>query len=94
MERAFYPVIVFAFSRQLCEVYAKAIVDRGIDFNSDEERAAVDAVFENALQVLPEEDRDLAQVRRTIFLPLPAQRPGGGMFPMCVTRGGRGRRCA
>lgn len=66
MERNFSPVIVFSFSKKECEFYALQMAK--LDFNSTEEKKLVAEVFENAMEVLSEEDRKLPQVET--ILPL------------------------
>ncbi|KAL6773736.1 hypothetical protein ACKKBG_A22275 [Auxenochlorella protothecoides x Auxenochlorella symbiontica] len=64
-ERKLDPVIVFSFSRRECESNAMlmAKADLGaLDFNTQEEKETVDAVFQSALQCLSEKDRDLRAV--------------------------------
>ncbi|BBN07456.1 ATP-dependent RNA helicase DOB1 [Marchantia polymorpha subsp. ruderalis] len=60
MEKKFQPVIVFSFSRRECEQYATSMPR--LDFNTDEEKAVVQEVFNNAIQVLAEEDRNLPAI--------------------------------
>ena len=60
MERNFAPVIIFSFSKKECEAYALQMSK--LDFNQPEEKALVDEVFENAISVLSDEDRQLPQV--------------------------------
>lgn len=60
MERNFAPVIVFSFSKKDCEAYALQM--SRLDFNSEEEKALVDEVFNNAIDNLSEEDKKLPQV--------------------------------
>ncbi|CAG9461301.1 unnamed protein product [Pedinophyceae sp. YPF-701] len=72
-ERALEPVIVFSFSRRECEQYAMSLAK--VDFNSEEERAAVDAVFDSAMQCLSEEDRKLPAIGHL----LPLLRRGVGI---------------
>lgn len=81
MERNFAPVIIFSFSKKDCEVYAMQMAK--LDFNSNEEKKLVDEVFNNALDVLSEEDRNLPQVENV----LPLLRRGigihhGGLLPI------------
>eukprot|EP00884_Botryococcus_braunii_P001882 jgi/Botrbrau1/11695/Bobra.0195s0026.1 len=54
------PVIVFSFNRQECERYARKM--SAIDFNTEEEKEAVRQVFESALDLLSEEDKQLSAV--------------------------------
>lgn len=81
MERNFAPVIIFSFSKKDCEVYAMQMAK--LDFNSMEEKKLVDEVFNNAMEVLSEEDRQLPQVENV----LPLLRRGigihhGGLLPI------------
>ncbi len=66
MERKFQPVIVFSFSRRECEQYALSMSK--LDFNTDDEKATVEEVFTNAIQVLSDEDRSLPAI--DLILPL------------------------
>lgn len=75
------PAIVFSFSKKECEVYAMQMAK--LDFNSLEEKKLVDEVFNNAMDVLSEEDRKLPQVENV----LPLLRRGigihhGGLLPI------------
>lgn len=81
MERNFAPVIIFSFSKKECEVYAMQMAK--LDFNTLEEKKLVDEVFNNAMDVLSEEDRQLPQVENV----LPLLRRGigihhGGLLPI------------
>ncbi|XP_053677415.1 exosome RNA helicase MTR4 [Anopheles nili] len=81
MERNFAPVIIFSFSKKDCEVYAMQMAK--LDFNSTTEKKLVDEVFNNAMDVLTEEDRQLPQVENV----LPLLRRGigihhGGLLPI------------
>lgn len=73
MEKNWYPLITFSFSRADCEAHAKAV--QALNFNSDEEQSQVELCFQNAIAVLPEEDRDLVQVHQM----LPLLRKGIGV---------------
>nr|XP_029121629.1 DExH-box ATP-dependent RNA helicase DExH10 isoform X2 [Elaeis guineensis] len=66
MERKFQPVIVFSFSRRECEQHAMSMSK--LDFNSQEEKDAVEQVFRNAVLCLNEEDRTLPAIE--LMLPL------------------------
>lgn len=66
MERKFQPVIVFSFSRRECEQYALSMSK--LDFNTDEEKDAVENIFGSAIEVLSEEDRNLPAI--DLILPL------------------------
>lgn len=64
-ERHFDPVIVFSFSRRECESNAMLMADEKLgrlDFNSEAEKEAVDVVFKNAIECLPQRDRELRAV--------------------------------
>ncbi|KAI8043203.1 exosome RNA helicase MTR4 [Drosophila gunungcola] len=81
MERNFAPVIIFSFSKKDCEVYAMQMAK--LDFNTPDEKKLVDEVFNNAMDVLSEEDRRLPQVENV----LPLLRRGigihhGGLLPI------------
>lgn len=81
MERQFAPVIIFSFSKKDCEVYAMQMAR--LDFNNVEEKKLVDEVFNNAMDVLSEQDRKLPQVENV----LPLLRRGigihhGGLLPI------------
>ncbi|XP_055713535.1 exosome RNA helicase MTR4 [Phlebotomus papatasi] len=81
MERNFAPVIIFSFSKKDCEVYALQMAK--LDLNTAEEKRLVDEVFNNAMDVLSDEDRKLPQVENV----LPLLRRGigihhGGLLPI------------
>ncbi|XP_076635759.1 exosome RNA helicase Mtr4 [Colletes latitarsis] len=81
MERNFAPVIIFSFSKKDCEVYAMQMAK--LDLNTIEEKKLVNEVFNNAMDVLNEEDRRLPQVENV----LPLLRRGigihhGGLLPI------------
>ncbi|XP_017881620.1 exosome RNA helicase MTR4 [Ceratina calcarata] len=81
MERNFAPVIIFSFSKKDCEIYAMQMAK--LDLNTLEEKKLVDEVFNNAMDVLSEEDRRLPQVENV----LPLLRRGigihhGGLLPI------------
>ncbi|XP_066261007.1 exosome RNA helicase MTR4 [Euwallacea similis] len=81
MERNFAPVIVFSFSKKECELYAMQMTK--LDFNTSAEKQLVDEVFNNAMDVLSEEDRHLPQVDN--ILPLLKRGIGihhGGLLPI------------
>ncbi|GAM21777.1 hypothetical protein SAMD00019534_049520 [Acytostelium subglobosum LB1] len=60
MERNYQPVIVFSFSKKDCEFYALQMSK--LDFNSDEEKKAIDTIFSNAIDSLSESDKNLTAV--------------------------------
>ena len=66
MVKNFNPVIVFSFSKNMCESYALQMSN--LSFNEDSEKAMVDKVFSNALEMLSEEDKQLPQIQN--ILPL------------------------
>lgn len=66
MERNYEPVIVFSFNRRECESYAMGM--NKMDFNTDEEKTMVEAVFTNAMEVLSPEERKLPQILNTVPL--------------------------
>ncbi|XP_060208972.1 DExH-box ATP-dependent RNA helicase DExH10-like isoform X2 [Lycium barbarum] len=66
MERKFQPVIIFSFSRRECEQHAMSMTK--LDFNTEEEKEAVEQVFHSAVACLTEEDRNLPAIE--LMLPL------------------------
>ncbi|KAK4179469.1 putative ATP dependent RNA helicase [Triangularia setosa] len=66
VKKKFQPVIVFNFSKRDCE--QMALKSSHMKFNAPDEEGMVDKVFENALQQLSDEDKNLAQI--TNILPL------------------------
>ncbi|KAL0127508.1 hypothetical protein PUN28_003056 [Cardiocondyla obscurior] len=81
MERNFAPVIIFSFSKKDCEVYAMQMAK--LDLNTLDEKKLVDEVFNNAIDVLNEEDKKLPQVMN--LLPLLRRGIGihhGGLLPI------------
>ena len=81
MERSLAPVIIFSFSKKDCEIYASQMAR--LDFNTIEEKKLVDEIFNNAMDVLNEEDRKLPQVQN--LLPLLRRGIGihhGGLLPI------------
>ncbi|RZC35936.1 superkiller viralicidic activity 2-like 2, partial [Asbolus verrucosus] len=81
MERNFAPVIVFSFSKKDCEVFAMQMTK--LDFNTTAEKQLVDEVFNNAMDVLTDDDRNLPQVEN--LLPLLRRGIGihhGGLLPI------------
>jgi len=75
------PVIVFSFSKRECESHALTMAQ--IDFNTPDEKACVDQVFQNAMAALSEADRHLPQVDN--ILPLLRRGVGihhGGLLPI------------
>ena len=66
MMKSYNPVIVFSFSKNMCEAYALQMSN--LTFNEESEKKMVDKVFHNALEMLSEEDRSLPQIQN--ILPL------------------------
>nr|GMC80194.1 DExH-box ATP-dependent RNA helicase DExH10 [Ipomoea batatas] len=66
MEWKFQPVIIFNFSRRECEQHAMSMSK--FDFNTEEEKDAVEQVFQNVVLCLNEEDRSLPAIE--LMLPL------------------------
>lgn len=64
--KKFNPVIVFSFSKRDCE--SLALKMSKLDFNTDEEREALTKIFQNGIDILPEQDRELPQIKH--ILPL------------------------
>ena len=66
MLKNYNPVIVFSFSKRDCEAYALQMSN--LTFNEQSERDMVDKVFNSALEMLTEEDKQLPQIQN--ILPL------------------------
>lgn len=66
MLKHFNPVIVFSFSKRECEAYALQM--SSMAFNDDSEKAMVTKVFNSAIEMLAEEDKQLPQIQH--ILPL------------------------
>ena len=64
--KKYNPVIVFSFSKRDCEALAMKMSK--LDFNTDEERSMLTKIYDNAIQMLPEDDRELPQIKH--ILPL------------------------
>ena len=81
MLKHYNPVIVFAFSKRQCE--GLALQMSKLEFNTDEEKDMVTTVFNNAIDALSEEDRNLPQIEH--ILPLLRRGIGihhGGLLPI------------
>lgn len=66
MLKSLNPVIVFSFSKRECEFFALKM--RNLAFNDDSEKEMVTKVFDSAIEMLSEEDRNLPQIQN--ILPL------------------------
>lgn len=66
MMKNYNPVIVFSFSKNMCESYALQMSN--LSFNEESEKAMVDKVFNSALEILTEDDKQLPQIQN--ILPL------------------------
>ncbi|KAK1224941.1 ATP-dependent RNA helicase mtr4, partial [Marasmius sp. AFHP31] len=60
MVKNFNPVIVFSFSRRECKANAKAMSK--FEYNSKDEQALVSNIFNNAIEILAPDDRQLPQI--------------------------------
>ncbi|VDL90075.1 unnamed protein product [Schistocephalus solidus] len=81
MDQNLDPLIVFSFSKRDCEFYALQLAKQ--DFNDEQQRAAVDLIFNNAMDSLSKEDRNLPQV--LCMLPMLRRGVGihhGGLLPI------------
>lgn len=65
-KKKYNPVIVFSFSKRDCEELALKMSK--LDFNSDDEKDTLTKIFNNAIALLPETDRELPQIKH--ILPL------------------------
>ena len=66
MMKNYNPVIVFSFSKKECENYALQMSQ--LAFNDESEKAMVTKVFNSAIEMLSEEDKELPQIQH--ILPL------------------------
>ena len=66
MMKNYNPVIVFSFSKNMCESYALQMSN--LTFNETSEKDMVQKVFDSALEMLSEEDKQLPQIQN--ILPL------------------------
>jgi ATP-dependent RNA helicase DOB1 len=66
MVKHYNPVIVFSFSKRECEAYALQMSTMA--FNDDSEKAMVTKVFNSAIEMLSDEDKQLPQIQH--ILPL------------------------
>ena len=64
--KRYNPVIVFSFSKRDCE--SLALKMSKLDFNTDDEREALTEIFNRAISLLPDADRELPQIKN--ILPL------------------------
>ena len=81
MQNKFSPVIAFCFSKRSCEENATQLSK--LDFNDDTEKQLVEEVFENAIDCLGEDDKELPQVKS--ILPVLKRGIGihhGGLLPL------------
>lgn len=81
MLKNYNPVIVFAFSKRECE--GLALTMSKFEFNSNDEQELVTNIFQNAIENLSPDDRNLPQI--TNLLPLLKRGTGihhGGLLPI------------
>ncbi|GJE98247.1 antiviral helicase [Phanerochaete sordida] len=81
MQKNYNPVIVFAFSKRECE--ALAITMNKFEFNTTDEQDLVTNIFNNAIENLSPDDRQLPQISN--LLPLLKRGVGihhGGLLPI------------
>ena len=75
------PVIVFSFNKKEVEAFAVGLNDQ--DLNDVDDKEAVEEIFNNAIESLAEEDRELPQIRE--ILPMMKKGIGihhGGLLPI------------
>merc|ERR1711977_604246 len=81
MMKNYNPVIVFSFSKRECENYALQMSQ--LAFNDESEKAMVTKVFNSAIEMLSDEDKELPQIQH--ILPLLRRGIGihhGGLLPI------------
>ncbi|CAA9989313.1 ATP-dependant RNA helicase, putative [Plasmodium knowlesi strain H] len=79
--RNYTPLIIFAFSKKECEVNATTM--HKVDLTDDTEKEVIKELYENAIQILADDDRALPQVQ--FILPLLLRGIGihhGGLLPI------------
>ena len=75
------PCIVFSFSKRECEAYSMSL--KNCDFNTEDERDSVSKIFNNAIDTLADEDKQLPQI--ALMLPMLKRGIGihhGGLLPI------------
>lgn len=75
------PCIVFSFSKRECEAYSMSL--KTCDFNTEDERDSISKIFNNAIDTLADEDKQLPQIQ--MMLPLLKRGIGihhGGLLPI------------
>jgi ATP-dependent RNA helicase DOB1 len=81
MERDLKPAIIFSFSKRECEAYAMGL--NKFDYSTAEEKEMIQTTFENAIQTLSDEDKELPMIGNV--LPLLKRGIGihhGGLLPI------------
>lgn len=81
IERDMQPAIIFSFSKRDCESHAMAL--NKYDFTNDDEKSLIQQIFENAIETLSEEDKELSTIAS--ILPLLKKGVGihhGGLLPI------------
>ncbi|CXH79455.1 ATP-dependent RNA helicase, putative [Plasmodium berghei] len=79
--RNYTPLIIFAFSKKECEVNATTL--HKVNLTDDSEKEIIKELYENAIQILADDDRALPQVQ--FILPLLLRGIGihhGGLLPI------------
>ncbi|EUD66288.1 hypothetical protein C922_03204 [Plasmodium inui San Antonio 1] len=79
--RNYTPLIIFAFSKKECEINATTM--HKVDLTDDTEKEVIKELYENAIQILADDDRALPQVQ--FILPLLLRGIGihhGGLLPI------------
>jgi ATP-dependent RNA helicase DOB1 len=54
VDKGLDPCIVFSFSKRECESFASAL--KNCDYNNDDEKQSIEAIYKNAIGTLSEED--------------------------------------
>ena len=62
MEQNLDPVIIFSFSKKDVESYAKSVCTK-YDLTTKDEKERIEQVFNNAIDILSEEDKNLPQLK-------------------------------
>jgi ATP-dependent RNA helicase DOB1 len=81
IDKGLDPCIVFSFSKRECEQYSMSL--RTCDFNTEDEKAQIDTIYQNAMSTLSADDQNIPMITQ---LPLLLKRGigihHGGLIPI------------
>ena len=77
------PGIIFCFSKEKCELFAKNLMKTELNLTNDEEKKAIEKIYICAILSLSEEDQNIPQVKNMLnILKLGIGVHHGGMLPI------------